>query len=96
MPRIIRTRQAREDLLDIWDYVAANNTVAADKLIRKIDEMVRLLADQPGLGSPQDKYRAGLRCMPVGKYLIFYDQTPETLRVLRVLHGARRWEDLIR
>lgn len=96
MLRIIRTRQAREDVLDIWDYIAAENVPAADKLLRKIDEMVRLLAVQPGIGSSQDKHRAGLRCQAVGSYLIFYDQTPGTLRVLRIIHGARRWEDLIR
>lgn len=95
MARIIRTRQARADVLNIWEYIAADNTAAADKLIRRIDEVVRLLAEQPELGSPQDKYRIGLRCMPVGSYLIFYDQIPGAIRVIRILHGARRWEDLI-
>lgn len=95
MARIIRTRQARADVLDIWEYIAADNAAAADKLIRRLDEVVRLLAQQPELGSPQDKYRVGLRCMPVGTYLIFYDQVPDAIRVIRILHGARRWEDLI-
>lgn len=95
MARIIRTRQARADILDIWEYIAADNAAAADKLIRRLDEVVRLLAEQPELGSPQDKYRVGLRCMPVGTYLIFYDQVPDAIRVIRILHGARRWEDLI-
>lgn len=95
MARIIRTRQARSDVLDIWEYIAADNTAAADKLLLRLDEVVRLLAEQPELGSRQDKYRVGLRCMPVGNYLIFYDQVPDAIRVLRILHGARRWEDLI-
>ncbi|MDB5339443.1 MAG: plasmid stabilization protein [Planctomycetaceae bacterium] len=95
MARIIRTRQARSDVLDIWEYIAADNTAAADKVIRRLDEVIRLLAEQPELGSRQDKYRVGLRCMPVGNYLIFYDQIPDAIRVLRILHGARRWEDLI-
>ena len=95
MARIIRTRQARADVLNIWEYIAADNAAAADKLIRRLDEVVRLLAEQPELGSPQDKYRVGLRCMPVGAYLIFYDQVPDAIRVIRILHGARRWEDLI-
>lgn len=66
MARIIRTRQARSDVLDIWEYIAADNTAAADKLLLRLDEVVRLLAEQPELGSRQDKYRVGLRCMPVG------------------------------
>lgn len=95
MARIIRTRQARTDVLDIWEYIAADNSAAADKLIRRLDEVVRLLAERPALGSPQDKYRLGLRCMPVGNYLVFYDQVPDGIRILRILHGARRWEDLM-
>lgn len=95
MVRIVRTRQAREDVLDIWDYVAANNVEAADSLVRRLDQVVRLLSEHPGLGSRQDKYRDGLRCLPAGNYLIFYDLIPGAVRVLRILHGARRWEDLI-
>lgn len=95
MARIIRTRQARADVLDIWEYIAADNTAAADKLLLRLDEVVRLLAKQPEQGSPQDKYRDGLRCMPVGNYLIFYDQIPDAIRILRILHCARHWEDLI-
>lgn len=95
MARLIRTRQAREDVLSIWKYVAADNLAAADRLMQRLDETVHLLAKQPNLGSPQDKYRVGLRCLPVGSYLIFYDQIPDAIRILRILHGARRWEDLI-
>ncbi len=57
MVRIVRTRQAREDVLDIWGYVAANNVEAADALVRRLNQVVRLLSEQPGLGSRQDKYR---------------------------------------
>lgn len=40
MLRIIRTRQAREDILELWEFVAADHVAAADKLLRRIDEMV--------------------------------------------------------
>lgn len=96
MLRIERTRQAREDVLDIWNYIAADSIEAADALVRRLDEVIRLLCEHPRLGTPQDKYRHGLRCMSVGNYLIFYDEIPGVLRVLRVLHGARHWEDLVR
>jgi toxin ParE1/3/4 len=95
MPRIIRTRIAREDVLEIWRYIANDNPVAADKLIRRLDEKVNLLAAQPGIGSSQEKYRPSLRCLPVGNYLIFYEPISDGIRVLRILHGAPRWEDLL-
>jgi toxin ParE1/3/4 len=95
MARILRTRQAREDVLDIWEHIAADNRTAADRLVRRLDEAVQLLGRHPGLGSKQEKYRQGLRCLPVGNYLIFYDQVSDAIRILRILHGARRWDDLI-
>lgn len=96
MLQVIRTSQAREDVLDIWQYIAVDSIEAADALVRRIDEVIRLLAEHPGLGAPQNRFRKGLRCKPVGRYLIFYDELPDILRIIRVLHGSRQWEDLIR
>ena len=95
MSRVIRTRKARQDVLEIWEFIAEENAAAADKLIQRLNSVTGLLATQPRLDSPQDKHRAGLRCMPVGSYLIFYEQIPDAIRILRILHAARRWEDLI-
>jgi len=95
MGRIVRTRQAREDVLAIWEYIAADNETAADRLLKRIDETARRLSENSALGSPQDRFRQGLRCMPVGNYLIFYEPITDGIRILRVLHGARRWEDLL-
>ena len=95
MPRVIRTAQAREDVLDIWLFVAADNVTAADHLIVRLDGVVRLLAEQPRLGSPQDKFRVGLRCIAVERYLIFYEPLNDGICVLRILHSARHWIDLI-
>lgn len=95
MPRVVRTRLARADALDIWNFIADDNPDAADKLVRRIDSVIQLLAMQPGLGSSQERYRPGLRCAPVGNYLIFYEPIEEGIRVIRILHGARRWQDLL-
>lgn len=95
MARVVRTRQAREDVLAIWEYIAADNEGAADRLLRRFDETAQRLLENPKLGSPQDRFRHGLRCMPVRNYLIFYEPITDGIRILRVLHGARRWEDLL-
>lgn len=95
MGRVDRTRQAREDILAIWDYIAGDSEAAADRLVRHIDEVAHQLSDNPKIGSPQERFRHGLRCMPVGNYLIFYEPISDGIRIQRVLHGARRWEDLL-
>lgn len=96
MARLIRTSQAREDVLDIWAYIAQDNPAAADKLLCRIDETMQLLAENPGTGISQYQYREGLHCKPVSKrYLIFYEPIDDGIRIIRVLHGARDWESLL-
>jgi toxin ParE1/3/4 len=93
MARIVRTTLARADLRDIWLYIAQDNIEAADRLLDRIDRTAQILANSPGLGEPQDDLKPGLRRFVVGNYLVFYDPLPDGIRVIRVLHGARRWED---
>ena len=96
MARILRTPQADVDLADIWSYVAADNLEAADELVRKFDEMMQRLAENPDIGIPQFQYSENLRCKPVARqYLIFYEPTSEGIRVVRFLHGARDWPGLL-
>lgn len=96
MLRILRTPQADTDLADIWSYIGRDNPPAADRLIRQISETFDLLAGNPDLGIRQDDIRPGLRCKPVRRhYLIFYEVVGDTIRILRVLHGARKYEDLL-
>jgi len=55
---------AREDLDQIWDYVAQDNPAAADRLIDGFQEKFSLLAGQPFLG---ELYRF-LRLAGVGAF----------------------------
>ena len=95
MARILRTPQADTDLFRIWDFIADDNLSAADRLIRKMDETFQLLATNPGMGTKQDQYRPGLRCFPVGNYIIFYRPIDDGIEIYRVLHGARQLDDLL-
>ncbi len=96
MSKSIRlTEQAEEDVVEIWSYIADDNPSAADRLVDRFSETYEKLAYNPGMGVKQEQYRTGLRCFPVGKYIIFYTVTDEDLVIYRVLHGARRLEDLL-
>ncbi len=96
MASILRTPQADADLTSIWAYIARDNPAAADKLIRQIDDTFTLLATNPEIGIRQDDVRPGLRCKPVRKhYLVFYEFAGNELRILRVVHGARKYEELL-
>lgn len=89
MTRVVLTDSAKQDRLDIWLYVAADNLDAADRLLDEIDETLRLLASAPGLGRARDDIAPGLRYFPIGNYLILYEVLPDGIAVVRVVHGAR-------
>ncbi|MDP7020563.1 MAG: type II toxin-antitoxin system RelE/ParE family toxin [Pirellulaceae bacterium] len=50
----------------------------------------------PDLGFTLDHIKPGIRCKPVKRnYLVFYKVIDGDVYVLRVLHGARKYEDLL-
>jgi toxin ParE1/3/4 len=93
MARITRSKLARADLRDIWLYVAQNSAEAADRVLDRIHRVVEMLAENKLLGEEQNELRKGLRRFVAGNYLVFYQPTDEGIRVVRILHAARRWED---
>ena len=91
------SERARFDLIEIRDYIAADNPTAARKVIREIVARTRLLATQP-LSSPayepaRDK---NVRHTLAGRYRIFYRIHPADSRVeiLTIWHSSRREPDL--
>ena len=93
MARITRSKLARTDLRGIWLYIAQESADAADRFLDRLDRTIRLIAESPDIGEPQDHIKRGLRRFVVAQYLVFYEKTSSCIRVVRVLHGARRWEE---
>lgn len=87
--RLIRTRRARQDLIDIWRYAAKDDPAAADGLLDRIDAACQALLDFPELGPTRDDIRPGLRYRVVGSYLVLYRIADTDIEIVRVLHGAR-------
>ncbi|MER2626482.1 MAG: type II toxin-antitoxin system RelE/ParE family toxin [Accumulibacter sp.] len=94
MPTVQRTAQADEDLIDIWIYIAQDNPDAADHLLDEFENKFALLAGQPRLGAARSDIAPGVRHFPVGSYLILYREIDPGIEVVRVVHGARRLNDL--
>ncbi len=59
MPRLLRSAEAEEDLIKIWLDIAQDNSAAADKMLRHIDEKFVLLAENPKLGRALPELREG-------------------------------------
>ena len=97
MPRLLRTPQANEDVLDIWDYIARRQQqpTMADHVLRELDRVTQMLAGNPLLGQTAEQYRDGLRMFPKWNYIVFCEPLDDGIRVYRVLHGARALEGLL-
>ena len=90
MARYVLTPAARDDLLEIADYIAADDPTAASRVLRRVRKACRLLGRMPGAGHlREDVADASVRFWPVGSLLIVYRAATRNVEVLRVLSGAR-------
>ena len=96
MARVLRTPEARRDLVEIAAYIEGENPAAADRLLDQIEEKLRLLGEFPEMGAPREELRARLRSFPIGKYLIFYFPIADGIEVIRVVHGGRNLRRIFR
>jgi toxin ParE1/3/4 len=96
MSRYRLTEQARQDLDDIWLYIAEDDPATADHFLDSLYEKFVLLAEQPLLGRLRPELAPNLRSFPVGNYVIFYRPTQDGIEVARVLHGARDIDAMFR
>ena len=90
MHDLLISDEAKADLVDIWLYIAEDNVPAADRMNKKIHDLFRRLTEFPEMGRerPEITVVAGLRSLPVGKYLVFYQIAEDAIRIHRVLHGS--------
>ena len=84
------TPKAKDDLFEIWAYIAANNLQAADSIEAELIQACGKLADRPDLGHPRrDLTDKPVRFFTVrSTYLIVYDPICQPIVILRLLHGA--------
>jgi toxin ParE1/3/4 len=94
MPRLIIRPLAEQDLDDIWDYIAISNSGRAEKVLRHLYAKMGILTHNPYLGKERKEIEAGLRSFPVGSHIIFYCPLSDGIEVIRILHGARDFQDI--
>lgn len=88
--------EARQDLRDIYEYIAcellvpetaAGQTERIMKAIRSLEQMPmrhRLYEEEPW-------HSQGLRVLPADNYLVFYlpDENSATVNIIRIMYGGR-------
>ena len=96
MKSFILTPRAEQDVSDIWEYIASDSLVAADRVVAALEKAMFNLAAAPGIGHLREELADRRhRFFLVYSYLIVYrfDTTP--LQVIRVLHAARDMQSIL-
>ena len=86
---INKTARAEQDLLDIWLYTFRTwGEVQADRYLDELDLGIRLLAENPNLGSDYSHICDGYRRFSINYHRVFYRFVDESLEIVRVLHES--------
>ena len=89
MNRLIVAPAARNDLTDIYVYVARDSVSAAANLHSRLLDKFTLLASHPLLGQSEAELSPNLRSFSLGNYVIYFYPLSDGVEIARVLHGAR-------
>jgi plasmid stabilization system protein ParE len=99
LPRILRSPEARQDLLDIWSYIAGGSTPAiADAFLARLYGALEMVAYAPQIGRERPELSGSPRSIAIRPYVVFYEPLREGdgILVWRVIHGARNLPRIVR
>jgi toxin ParE1/3/4 len=89
LARLVVSPAAKQDLVEAFLYIAQDNLDAAERVHGQLEKAFFTIVRQPGVGRERGEFGAGIRTLPVGRYVIYYRYAAGWLRILRVIHGAR-------
>jgi toxin ParE1/3/4 len=83
------TRRAREDLLEIWEWIAPDKPATADRVCDAIKKRCESLRHHPELGRPRPEIGDGARSLVIERWVAFYRIVGDGVQVVRIVDGAR-------
>ncbi len=88
--RLEWSEAAKADRDTIYDHIEADNPRAAVSLDERFRDVAARLVRFPHLGRP-GRVANTREFVAHRNYILVYEAGREVLRILRVLHSARRW-----
>jgi toxin ParE1/3/4 len=76
-------------------YIAADSKKSARRWAASIRENCAKLGETPGLGVPKPELGPHVRMLVMGSYLVFYEADTKGVEILRIMHGARDWQEIL-
>ena len=84
-------RLALNDLDEAGEFIAQDNPKAASRVLKRIWDAVHMLADHPHAGRPGRVPGTRELVITDTPFIIPYRVVEDTVQILRVLHGKRKW-----
>ena len=82
------------DLIALHAYISNDNPAAAEAMIRRVVDLVeRQLPHMPESGRPGRVPKTRELVISGSPYFVPYQVVGDTIAILRVIHGARRWPE---
>ncbi|MBV9288751.1 MAG: type II toxin-antitoxin system RelE/ParE family toxin [Hyphomicrobiales bacterium] len=92
--RLVWSPQAIEDLDSLQDDIEGDNPIAARRIpLRIIESVETMIPENARIGRPGRVPGAREFVVAHTPYVVAYRLLHETIEVLGVYHGARRWPD---
>ena len=97
---LVYTCEAEDDLNSIFDYIAKHSAVNALNYIDRMQLAIENLLTSPymGVSCKAKGIDRDCRILIFEKFLIFYqiDENGNEITILRILHGSRKYQDLLK
>lgn len=89
MAKVTFSPKSRQDLLDIGDYIAKDSRANARRFVGKLMDQCQRIGTSPMGYVGRENLAPGVRMAALGRYVIFFRVIDGTVRIERILHGAR-------
>jgi plasmid stabilization system protein ParE len=86
---LIISDEAESDLDDIWDYIAGDSPLNADRFIDQLYRKCLDIATFEGIGNPREELANELFSMPHKRYVIFFTKDEKAVSIVRILRCSR-------
>ncbi|MBW8831155.1 MAG: type II toxin-antitoxin system RelE/ParE family toxin [Burkholderiales bacterium] len=102
MPQVTQREAARRDLVEHFVYLAENAGLdVAERFLTNAEASFNDLVQQPRMGAPLNLKHPVLvnirkwRVKGFENHLVFYEPRPDGASIVRVLHAASNWWQLL-
>jgi toxin ParE1/3/4 len=85
--------KAIADLAEIWAFTAAQwSESQAETYLTGLQALFDLLCSQPDMARLRHEITPPVRLFPYRAHLVIYQDTADSLHILRLVHGRAQWQ----